>query len=739
MNPLARAYYILRYLGPRVVGLRAGTFLRQKLGITRRLYAPRAWNSIALTEITRPGTPATAEAYARFKCDQAIPFLFPLGLPPAIPASISRAHGERQPSLAERLRLLEQDRCVYFLRSPSPEAIDWHRNPFDGGCADPDATWCDISDFLPSQGDPRVLWEPSRASWAIDLARAGPHGIKMDAGALYWRWVESWMAACEPFRGFQWKCGQESSVRFIALAIGFWSLAQDPATTAERWVQFARLAWATGYRVQHHIHYAISQKNNHALSEACGLLLIGHLFPELRESAKWYSLGRRVFAEEILRQTYADGSYIQHSMNYHRVMLQVSMLAMRLAELVENPFPRAIYDRIALCGEFLFQMLDQKTGRTPNYGNNDGACVLSLNECDFTNYRPTVQATHFLAHRKRLLSAGPWDEDLLWLFGLKALNSPTTATRPAESSAYAIGGYYTLRAANSWCMVRCHNYKDRPGQEDPLHFDLWWQGLNVLQDCGTYHYYAPGREDVELYFKGARGHNTIEVEGVPPIAWISRFLFFPWPRCRNLQFNAAEGSVIWFEGDREVGGYSSRRVTHKRTVLGLPNDAWMIIDDLLGSTACSASLRWHLLDVPFELDGAGMSMVLKTANGPVSLSVIGEPPSVTRFEVVRGRDNPGSVQGFAAAYYGERFAIPTLEVTFHCRLPQRMVTLIGCGVSVTGRKLDQDELSEQWGIRIGVQDHAVRLARPACRAAGTFIGLDTTDGATGDPKSTLTI
>lgn len=722
MNPLTRAYYILRYLGPRVVALRVNIYLRQKLGITRRKFAPRAWESISLSDVTRSGTPTNAEGFALFKRAQSIPFLFPLGLPPVIPPSIRQAHVDRQPSLAERLRLLEQDRCVYFFRSPSPEVIDWHRNPFEGTRADPDTVWCDIPDFLPSQGDPRILWEPSRAAWAIDIARAGSYGIKLDAGALYWRWIDSWMSACEPFRGFQWKCGQESSVRIIAIAIGFWSIANNPATTPDRWVQFARLAWATGYRVYHHIHYAISQKNNHALSEACGLLLISHLFPEFREAARWNELGRRVFAEEILRQTYADGSYIQHSMNYHRVMLHVSALAMRLAELAGKPFPRVIYDRIAHCGEFLFQMMDTKTGRVPNYGNNDGACVLPLNECDFTDYRPTVQATHFLTHRERRLSTGPWDEDLLWMFGSEALSRPVAEAQSAESAAYEVGGYYTIRAVDSWCMVRCHTYKDRPGQDDPLHVDLWWRGLNVLRDCGTYRYYVTGSEEVELYFRSARAHNTIEIEGVSPVEWVSRFLFFPWPRCRKLRSKASADTAISFEGERNIDERPLWPVSHRRTVASLANDVWVVIDDLLGATGCSAILRWHLMDAPYELDVPRSSIVIKTAEGSVSLFVVGEPNEAANLEVVRGRENRGMVQGFASSYYGERSAIPTLEASFQCRSLQRIVTFIGCGVPVSGKILGYDELSEQWGVQIGHQVRILHLARPSRGARSTFMG-----------------
>ena len=217
-----------------------------------------------------------------------------------LPESLRGAAQERQPSLAERLRLIAENRYIYCFKTPSPEPIDWNSNPLFGTrVRSPERTWCDIPDADPEQGDIRLLWDPARAAWAIDLARAQSHGIEIDAGELYWRWVDSWMKACPPWHGPHWKCGQESAVRLIALAFGFWSLADDPATTPERFVQFARLAWATGYRIEHHIDYARSQKNNHALSEACGLMLVGHLFPEFKDATRWFDRGHAVLSGRI--------------------------------------------------------------------------------------------------------------------------------------------------------------------------------------------------------------------------------------------------------------------------------------------------------------------------------------------------------------------------------------------------------------------------------------------------------
>jgi len=733
VNALKKGYYILRYLGPRIVWLRAGVYLSKGTGRARRAFRARPWERIDLARITRPGTPADPRSYASFKREQAVPFLFPLGQPPPVPAHM-RGVGERQPALAERLRLLEQGRCVYFCRWPAPGPVDWYANPFDGHRSAARGVWCDIPDYLPEQGDPRMLWEPARAAWAIDLARARSHGLGEGAGRLYWRWVDSFMEACPPFRGFQWKCGQEAAVRLIAVALGFWSLAEDPETTPARWVQFARLAWATGYRIARHMNYAISQKNNHAISEACGLLLVSHLFPEFLQAGSWRDKARRVLARELRRQVYADGSYVQHSMNYQRVMMAGALLGLRLAELEGEPFGRDIYEPLGRCGEFLFQMMEPASGRLPEYGNNDGAHVLPLNECDFADYRPVIQATHYLVHRRRVLPAGPWDEDLLWLFGPEALAGPAPGPLRAKSTACDVGGYYTLRQAGSWAMVRCHTYRDRPGQYDPLQLDLWYRGENVVRDCGTYRYYVPGRPDVERYFKSSAAHNIVEIDGTPPVEFVSRFLFFPWPRCFRRHFQAAPG-LVYFEGEHRDYDRVPWHALVRRSVSGLPDDVWIVVDDVMGEGEHQVVLRWHFADVAYDLDAARVGVGLHTAAGLFQVRVSAGSALPQRVEVVRGRDEPGRVQGFAAPYYGQRQAIPTLEVEYSARLPLRIVTALGPGVSAVSRREAAGE-RERWEVAGPDGGWALTLAAPARSAPRTLLECTPRSGAARSPAGT---
>ena len=721
VNPAKKAYYILRYLGPRFVSLRMRILLTRRLGFERRKWRSAPWESIDLERVALAGTPTAPGEYAEFKRRQSPPFLFPLGQPPAIPETIRQAPRQRQPDLAERLRLLAEDRCVHFFHIPASKPIDWYTSEVTGGRADARRPWHEIPDFDPAQGDVRTLWEPGRATWAIDAARAHARGMDVEAGTLFWRWVDSWMNACPPFVGVHWKCGQEATVRLIAIALGIWSLAADAATTPDRWVQFARLAWATGYRIHHHIHYAISQKNNHAISEACGLLLISQLFPEFRDAAEWRARGRRVMTRELRRQIYADGSYVQHSTNYQRVMLHGALLGLRLTELQGDPLERDIYERVNRSSDQLFELMDPDTGCLPNHGPNDGALVLPLSECDFTDYRPVIQAVHFLVRRERLLPPGQWDEDLLWLFGPDSLGAESPVPPRAASSAFEDGGYYTLRQRHSWAMIRCHTYRDRPSHCDGLHVDLWWRGQNVLCDSGSFRYYIPDNPALEYYFKSTAAHNTVEIDGRDPRELVSRFLWLPWPRARVRRFETGHAGAAIFEGEDYGYDRAPWHIVRRRTLVALDGDVWIVVDDLLGEGEHQATLRWHLLDGSCTTGHENHEVRLETPAGDVFIAVATSPAALDGFDVIRGCDEPGRILGFAAPYYGECLPIPTLEAVVRADLPQRLITTVSPQQAASIRCTEAKAGRETWQLATPETSYTLELAAPTRRVEKTLL------------------
>src|ERR1051325_11444785 len=95
-------------------------------------------------------------------------------------------------------------------------------------------------------------------------------------------------------------------------------------------------------------------------------------------------------------------------------------------EIKHFPLSTELQQSVSNSITYLSQLIDPQTGQMPVYGSNDGALVLPLNNCDFTDYRPLLQLGWYLTKKEFLFEPGPWNEDIFWLYG-------ETARRVARS------------------------------------------------------------------------------------------------------------------------------------------------------------------------------------------------------------------------------------------------------------------------------------------------------------------
>ncbi len=491
--------------------------------------------------------------------------------------------------------------------------------------------------FSTATGDLKFIWEPGRFASAYTLARAYWATGNEAHAETFWQLVESWVAANPPNHGAHWRCGQETSLRLMAWCFAFHATADSPAMTPERLAMLVGAIAAQADRVAGDHLYARLQKNNHAISEGAGLWTVGLLFPELAMAEQWREAGRTILEHEAGQQIYDDGAYIQHSTNYHRLMLQDYLWAIRLGELNGYELSPSLQARVSRAGDFLFQLQDEPSGQTPNYGANDGALILPLNECDYRDFRPVLGALHYLFYGSRLFSPGPWDEDLVWLFGPEALarSQAAVAIQPLQAPA---GGYYTLRGGESWGLIRCATFQDRPSQADGLHLDIWRKGINVACDAGTYLYYAEPPWDNPLV--STLVHNTVSVDGLDQMKRGPRFLWLNWPKATVFHYLTSDcGLLGYFEGAHDGYHRLSQPITHRRAVLRADPDVWVIVDDLVGDGRHDFRLHWLLADLPYEAEAEGHRLVLDTGDDHYGLSLYAcQPADAIRpqFAFVRG-------------------------------------------------------------------------------------------------------
>src|SRR5690606_19523433 len=113
-------------------------------------------------------------------------------------------------------------------------------------------------------------------------------------------------------------------------------------------------------------------------------------FPFIPETEQWSVKGRKWFEKEVDYQIYDDGTFLQFSMNYHRVMIQLFSFGLALSEIHGERFSDKVYSKAYKSLDFLYQCLQEENGLLPNYGSNDGAWFFPLSDTDYRDYRPQL-------------------------------------------------------------------------------------------------------------------------------------------------------------------------------------------------------------------------------------------------------------------------------------------------------------------------------------------------------------
>lgn len=662
--------HLFENMGPEWVLYRTKYAIAGKSGLLRRRFPTRDWDGYSLAELLANGVPTDLGELIQYR-ESSIPKFFPMPIGEDRRLILRDIAGER--GVQRTIQIANEvlvGRILYYSRRSVDLGwpVNWLLNPFTGKEHECQTHWCDYPTFSAAHGDVKDVWEPSRFSLAFWLVRAYAMTADERYPSAFWELFESWCDQNPPNRGPNWKCGQETAIRVFAWCFALHGFRHSPSTTPDRFGKMIKAIAVSAQRIEGNIDYAISQKNNHGISEAVGLLTVGLVFPELKNSGRWLRKGRGLFEQELLRQVYVDGSFVQHSMNYHRVMLHDSLWAAQLCEIAGEPLDDEVLTRIERAGEWLFQMLDMESGRVPNYGSNDGALVLPLSSCDYRDFRETVQAALYFSTGRRCLPRGPWDEALLWLYGPEALQGDPTGNVPTSQCLDA-GGYYTLRGQDSWCMMRCHSYRDRPAHVDPLHLDLWYRGVNILSDSGSYKYYCPESPEMGKYFKDISSHNTIEIDEHGPLDAVSRFLWLPWPTGRLLEFTDCSCTAEHDAYDREPW-----QISHRRKVQLTQDGDWVVKDDLEGEGPHKVVLRWHLEDLDWEVSTDDCSLVAGLEGNTIQISILA--PHDATFKLSKGIEAKDRIVGWKSEHYGERSPRPTLEVGMTTHLPVTLVTRV---------------------------------------------------------------
>ncbi len=518
-----------------------------------------------------------------------------------------------------------------------------------------------LTTFYSQVSDIKFIWEPARFGWAFTLGRA--YHITQDNkyAEAFWKYFETFNESNPPYLGPHWMNGQEVAIRMMSLV---WAAqvfetasASSPALSEskgrERRGQLIQSIYVHANRIPPTLIYARSQNNNHLVTEAAALYTAGLLFNE----SKWRALGWRWLNRAFQNQISGYGEYIQHSTNYHRVMLQA---ALWIHSIKKDEWPRATTQALTRAAHWLFSMIDPASGRTPNLGANDGALILPLSSAPVNDFRPTVQAAA-RAFLRTGLPAGVWDELSLWL-------DLPASERTSDSDAYLTDH---VRGKNSWAYLRASRFKSRLSHMDQLHFDLWWRGLNIAQDAGTYLYNAEPPWDNPLV--STRVHNTVTVDGRDQMTRGGKFLTLDWVNAYSKSEIPTDENIVG-----QIKAYHSgyHGVRHERTVAVYRDERWVIEDGLKVTgldfeKSRTFRLHWLLLDGEWKVESRklGVGIRIKSEHGWIALNVKHDSHtsnSEIRVSLVRagklisGQRDVKPYEGWFSPTYGQK--VPALSL-----------------------------------------------------------------------------
>ena len=504
-----------------------------------------------------------------------------------LPAEVDEILREADEICGHRFRLLGYENLAYG------NDIDWHLDPVHGKRAPLDP-WFKIPflDFA-AVGDHKVTWELNRHQHLVTLAKARwLSGDEKYIRELIAQW-HSWVNANPYPLGMNWGSTLEVAFRSLSWIWVDQLLAGAPECGDFR-AEMAPVLAFHGRYIERYLSTYFSP-NTHLLGEAVALFFLGTLYPQMPRAARWKESGWQIVLREAGRQVRPDGVYFEQSLHYHVYALDFFLYARLLAARNGMNIPAA-YDAV------LERMLDvvaglAQAGPAEGFGDDDGGRLWNPRR------NRTEQMTDPLAlggmMYSREFSAARLTEEAVWLFGNRALEilSSTQASPSAHSLAFPNGGLYVLADSQPWTQAMLVDAgpqgigRSGHGHADALSLRLTMDGRRWLVDSGSGVYISKDLADRDT-FRGTGAHNTMRVDGVDQAIADEPFSWTHIPSTQVENWIVGK-SFTYFEGSHNGYGRLADPVVHRRHVLKIAGDLWLVRDVAHGQTEHELEIRWH--------------------------------------------------------------------------------------------------------------------------------------------------
>lgn len=356
---------------------------------------------------------------------------------------------------------------------------------------------------------------------------------------------------------------------------------------------------------------------NWAAFETNGLFHCAVLLPEFKDSPLWLEKAEKRFSILLESLVYPDGTPKEISMGYHwaNTTFFSDSLRLGLANHVEmDPrFPDTVKRMIEACAYTM----------TPNFG------TIGFGDANWT------VASDRIKLGKELFPKHPF---FPWFASQGKRGDPPNFV--SWSSPWA--GWYVMR--ESWRSDALYLIFDA-GPIGASHFHADKLGMvvhvgptKVLHETSNYAYDG---SEMQQYVRGTWSHNTIVVDeriqrshGMKNHLVTKKKLDNRW--VTNADFDFAEG--LYNLGYADGEGMS--HVAHRREVLFVKPDFWIVVDQLVPEDEEEHDYRalFHLSPEPIEVDEESKTASVSWEGGTFRVRPV--QPNLVNLEIVRGQTEP---------------------------------------------------------------------------------------------------
>ena len=568
------------------------------------------------------------------------------------------------------------------------KSIDWHIDFKSGYRWNPKRYHKSIRYGHRVGVDVKVPWELSRCHHLATLGEAYFLSENEKYAKEFVNQITDWIENNPPKFGVNWTCTMDVAIRACNWLLA-WDFFKGASLINNEFItKFFKSLLQHGRHIKNNLEYSEALISNHYLSDVVGLVYLGILVPEFKESEKWKDFGIDQLKKEMKKQVYADGVNFEASTCYHRLVLELFFYATFLIIINDKSFKEDNFVEVGneILGEEylqrLYKMFDfvfyalKPNGRMPQIGDNDSGRlhVFAKQKVLDMRYLLTLGAVFFKEPKFKIKEFG-FCEEALWIFGEKGhkvwQGLEDSCLANVGSRAFPDAGWYVMRNNKDYMIISCglngQNGNGGHCHNDRLSFELCINGEDVIVDPGTYIYTAELKWRNK--FRSTAYHNTVVVDGEEQNRFNEENLFW-MGNDAQVKVNKWETNDEYDFLDAQHSGYErlSEPVTHRRQILFDRKQGYWIVRDILTGKGK------HIFDLYFHF--APMELEMKKEDPLVVNSNIAGGPNI----VIVPMETEGlkvSIQEGRVSYsYGEKVTALVIRYSKTARTPAQFMTVI---------------------------------------------------------------